>query len=300
MAFYSHDGDVLLCTATEEVTATDLDKVIRRSQSIDPGLTANGVWHSMAGYRFVPAPPRLPVFVSDDVRTEHVVCLPVPEKAQATYNFCVFPKYGDGAPSLPEGRPLHEAMVWTVPDVKAKDVGDEKPNYRKSMTEAVEATGMRVLEPDALEFASEVQQAYRKGEKAYHVKAFRGSKDGKPSKSSTHDVEKNRSHYSHRISLFPTYRHRMGLQKAPPLLLPPPHLLDILHLRPPTHLQPQHRRPIHRRPGVTPRLRILHDRSGRLRRHRCVREKAPVAGRKHGGGEEGKEVEHQRREGSES
>ncbi|MCJ1410686.1 hypothetical protein MMC19_004772 [Ptychographa xylographoides] len=109
---------------------------------------------------------------------EHVVCLPVPEKAQATYNFCVFPKYGDGAPSLPEGRPLHEAMVWTVPDVKAKDVGDEKPNYRKSMTEAVEATGMRVLEPDALEFASEVQQAYRKGEKAYHVKAFRGSKDG--------------------------------------------------------------------------------------------------------------------------
>lgn len=35
-----------------------------------------------------------------------------------------------------------------------------------------------VTEPSEQEFTSELAQAHRKGEKAYHVKAFRGSKDG--------------------------------------------------------------------------------------------------------------------------
>ncbi len=35
-----------------------------------------------------------------------------------------------------------------------------------------------VVEPDEKEFASAVAQPHRKGEKAVHVKAFRGSKDG--------------------------------------------------------------------------------------------------------------------------
>ncbi|MCJ1473117.1 hypothetical protein MMC13_001768 [Lambiella insularis] len=108
---------------------------------------------------------------------EHIVCLPVPEKAQATYNFCVFPRYGDGVISPPENVPVHEPMVWTVPEVKAKDT-TEKPNYRQNMIDDMKAAGGHVIEPDAAEFESQVQQAYRKGEKSYHVKAFRGSKDG--------------------------------------------------------------------------------------------------------------------------
>ena len=38
--------------------------------------------------------------------------------------------------------------------------------------------GKRVIVPTEAEFASSLQQAHRKGEKAYHVKAHRGSKDG--------------------------------------------------------------------------------------------------------------------------
>jgi len=105
---------------------------------------------------------------------EHIVCLPVPEKAQATYNFCVFPKSSGEA----EGSSAYEPMVWTVPEIKAKEAGEGKPNLRQTMIEAVKAAKRNVLEPDAAEFVSEVQQAYRKGDKAYHVKAFRGSKDG--------------------------------------------------------------------------------------------------------------------------
>lgn len=69
-------------------------------------------------------------------------------------------------------------MVWTVPELKPKEAEEGKPSLRQTMIESVKAAKNNVLEPDATEFVSEVQQSYRKGEKAYHVKAFRGSKDG--------------------------------------------------------------------------------------------------------------------------
>jgi hypothetical protein len=69
-------------------------------------------------------------------------------------------------------------MVWTIPDVKPKEAGGEKINYKQLMIDAVKSAKMAVQEPDASEFVSEVVQGNRKGEKAYHVKAFRGSKDG--------------------------------------------------------------------------------------------------------------------------
>ena len=80
--------------------------------------------------------------------------------------------------SPPNGAASYEPMVWTVPDVKAKETGDVRPDHRQNMIDAVKAARIPVLEPDASEFESQVQQAYRKTEKAYHVKAFRGSKDG--------------------------------------------------------------------------------------------------------------------------
>jgi hypothetical protein len=39
-------------------------------------------------------------------------------------------------------------------------------------------TGKNVILPDAGEFASAVPESHRKGDKAYHVKAHRGSKEG--------------------------------------------------------------------------------------------------------------------------
>ena len=40
-------------------------------------------------------------------------------------------------------------------------------------------TGKSVIFPTEDEFASAIPQSHRKGEKAFHVKAYKGSKDGK-------------------------------------------------------------------------------------------------------------------------
>ncbi|KAK4694661.1 hypothetical protein P7C71_g2958, partial [Lecanoromycetidae sp. Uapishka_2] len=110
-----------------------------------------------------------------------VVCLPVPEKAQAQYNFCVFSAAADGT--------APEQMLWTVPDSAPKDgtmVGgpsfEASDTYKMRMiaviNKGLQPYKKRVLEPDRKEFASQIVQAHRKSEVAFHVKAFRGSKDG--------------------------------------------------------------------------------------------------------------------------
>ncbi|KAL8900291.1 MAG: hypothetical protein Q9207_005767 [Kuettlingeria erythrocarpa] len=106
---------------------------------------------------------------------EYCVCLPVPEKAQPQYNFCIFPR-GEGG----------EQVLFTVPGGKVKgdsiqsDVSfDPEETYKGVVVRMLnKRLKNKVLEPDAKEFASQVAQAHRKGEKAVHVKAFKGSKDG--------------------------------------------------------------------------------------------------------------------------
>ena len=108
---------------------------------------------------------------------QHVVCLPVPEKAQAQHNFCVF----TNTPA--------EQVLWTVPGTvpKAGMIGSEvqfapdetyKDILRRVLNERLRNRRTKVIEPDEKEFASQTVQAHRKGERAVHVKAFRGSKDG--------------------------------------------------------------------------------------------------------------------------
>ena len=110
-----------------------------------------------------------------------VVCLPVPEKAQAQYNFCVLSATADG--------PATDQIVWTVPETAPKDgtfvgstISHPGQTYRALLitllNESLKPYNKRVVEPDKQEFASQVVQAHRKGELAYHIKAFRGSKDG--------------------------------------------------------------------------------------------------------------------------
>ncbi len=111
-----------------------------------------------------------------------IVCLPVPEKAQAQFNFCVFSAAANGAAA--------DQMLWTVPDSTPKDgtfrggsesfePGDTyKTRLIALINKGLHLYKKRVLEPDRKEFASQIVQAHRKGEVAFHVKAFRGSKDG--------------------------------------------------------------------------------------------------------------------------
>lgn len=80
-------------------------------------------------------------------------------------------------------------MLWTVPETAPKpgvlgaeiDV-DAEDTYKtillRLLNERLEPFKKRVIQPNEKEFASQSIQAHRKGEKAVHVKAFRGSKDG--------------------------------------------------------------------------------------------------------------------------
>ncbi|KAF4221192.1 hypothetical protein CNMCM8980_009703 [Aspergillus fumigatiaffinis] len=122
-------------------------------------------------------------------RIRHVLCLPVPEKSQRQFNFCIIPQYSDGINPPPEGEQVFESMVWTVSDGPAKaafsgngqqvGTGDGETAealVRRVLNENLSHT--KVVRPDERQFVSAMPEAHRKAEKAYHVKAFRGSKEG--------------------------------------------------------------------------------------------------------------------------
>ena len=80
-------------------------------------------------------------------------------------------------------------MVWTVNDGPPKSAysgsgqplaGQDGETAEKLIRRILNdnLTHTRVIGPDEREFVSAVPEAHRKGEKAFHVKAFRGSKEG--------------------------------------------------------------------------------------------------------------------------
>ena len=104
------------------------------------------------------------------------------------YNFCFFPLHGDGV-TVSETNSAAEQMMWTVPittpkpgvfegKIHPKEEEPYKSVLQRHLNELLKPLGKEVIEPNEKEFISKTVQAYRKGEKAVHVKAFRGSKDG--------------------------------------------------------------------------------------------------------------------------
>lgn len=134
--------------------------------------------------------------VSNCDATEHAFCLPVPEKTQKQYNYILFPRNSLITPSkpVPGSPPIPEPLVFTIPDAAPKPgaiagleanaasaVSDEyKTLFDWAITTRLKAAGkkIKIVEADPKLFASEIRQAHRPGEKAVHIKAFRGSKDG--------------------------------------------------------------------------------------------------------------------------
>ena len=104
---------------------------------------------------------------------EQVFCLPVPEKAKPQSNFVVIPRGGEGYAPVAAGVTVPEPMVWTELDTP------ELSNTKNTLRTQLKAFGKGLIEPEQAEFFSAIPQSHRKGEKAYHVKAFKGSKDGK-------------------------------------------------------------------------------------------------------------------------
>lgn len=117
------------------------------------------------------------------------MCLPVPEKNQRQFNFCIIPQYADGVNSPPEGVAAPDAIVWTVNDGPPKaafsgngqQLGSDNEETADKLVQRILNDSLprtKVVRPDEREFVSAMPEAHRKGEKAYHVKAFRGSKEG--------------------------------------------------------------------------------------------------------------------------
>ncbi|KAK4895155.1 hypothetical protein LTR27_006764 [Elasticomyces elasticus] len=115
---------------------------------------------------------------------EQVFCLPVPEKQQRQWNFVIFPKPGA---TTAEGMPC-EQMVFTMGEVvptgatSAGQAISEQDTFvtvaERELNGLLQPQGKHVVIPNAGEFVSSIPQPHRKNEKAYHVKVYRGSKDG--------------------------------------------------------------------------------------------------------------------------
>jgi hypothetical protein len=115
--------------------------------------------------------------------TEQVFCLPVPEKAKRQHNFVIIPRGGDGLTVPSPGTAAPEPLVWTVMETGPKEeVAESEPALTTGLlNEQLSKYGRAVMYPDDNQFASAIPPTGRPGEKSYHVKAHRGSKDGIPS-----------------------------------------------------------------------------------------------------------------------
>ncbi|KAF1960069.1 Rtt106-domain-containing protein [Byssothecium circinans] len=117
---------------------------------------------------------------------DQVFCLPVPEKAKRQHNFIVLPVHGDGVNPVPDHLKTSppEPIVWTFEEATGKNIVEGEDPGPGPMAEAIHhcliqaGTGKAVIFPEPDEFQSAIPQSHRKGEKAFHVKAHRGSKEG--------------------------------------------------------------------------------------------------------------------------
>ena len=101
-----------------------------------------------------------------------VIRTPVPEKGSKQYNF-IF---------IPSTTSTYEPILFTVPATPLKGGTYTFPTSTSTLEDALSHVltqhSLSLTLPDEKEFASATPEAHRKSEKAYHVKAFRGSKDG--------------------------------------------------------------------------------------------------------------------------
>jgi hypothetical protein len=123
-------------------------------------------------------------YALSNAHIDQVFCLPVPEKQQRQSSFVIIPQTGAVAA---DGTPC-EQMVFTMNETKPDDaISSSRPKVEDDtyvtvtepeLNDLLHAHGKQVIRPDENEFASSIPQPHRKGEKAYHVKAHRGTKEG--------------------------------------------------------------------------------------------------------------------------
>ena len=104
----------------------------------------------------------------------------MPEKNQKQYNFCLLPES-----EVVGGNPI----IWTInhgplksykietDELKAAAPGPENV-LEDALNFVLKASEKKLILPNEKEFASALRESHRKNDIAYHVKAFRGSKEG--------------------------------------------------------------------------------------------------------------------------
>lgn len=110
----------------------------------------------------------------------------MPEKAKRQHNFVILPVHGDGVTPVPDHlkASVPEPIVWTFEEATGKNIVEGEDPGPGPIAEAIHhcliqtGTGKAVIFPEADQFESGIPQSHRKGEKAYHVKGHRGSKEG--------------------------------------------------------------------------------------------------------------------------
>ncbi|KAH7234188.1 putative negative regulator of DNA transposition [Fusarium solani] len=123
---------------------------------------------------------------------EYAFYLPVPEKAQVQHNYVLFPR-GTCLPSK-TNPPTIEPLVFTVPATAPKQgtIGGPEAGAAAAVSDNYKSlfhwafgrylkpagNNVDITSADPNKFQSMVRQPHRPNEKAVHVKAFRGSKDG--------------------------------------------------------------------------------------------------------------------------
>lgn len=191
--------------------ARDISFSLPQRKKLHLGIAQYG---SLAGSEKHTRPPSFTIFTrnpaTSDVDMEvpldrfaYALRLPVPEKAAKQYNFCLIPKsQAELKAELSKPNSTVEPIIWTIPHGPLKSYHISDPKLAKIVADSAADTDtkdeggvletaldyvlqqqqqpnpIRLTYPTAEEFASAKPESHRQGDKAYHVKAFRGSKDG--------------------------------------------------------------------------------------------------------------------------
>ncbi|KAK3388753.1 hypothetical protein B0T20DRAFT_364534 [Sordaria brevicollis] len=175
----------------------DISISIPQRKKYDLCFTKNFLYARASGS---PVPVQGIVYPWTDI--EHAFYLPVPEKSQVQHNYVLLPrgsylptsKQQDAQQHATQQAPL-EPLVFTIPFTAPKPGTITGPSaaaaapvsdsyatlFHWALTMSLRAAGntsCELVSSDPKIFHSVARQAYRPQEKAVHVKAFRGSKDG--------------------------------------------------------------------------------------------------------------------------
>ncbi|KAK6824966.1 histone chaperone [Apiospora arundinis] len=168
----------------------DISVSIPQRKKFDLCFTAQ---HLYARLPNTTAPVAGMIYAWKDV--EYAFYIPVPEKAQVQHNYIIFPPNSYLSSLSKNSTPSEtEPLVFTVSAGAPKPGAIGGPNasaaaavsdsystlFHWAINKCLQAgsKGVNVVSADPAKFHSQVKQSHRPKEKAVHVKAFRGSKDG--------------------------------------------------------------------------------------------------------------------------